>query len=1305
MALNNNTRETLIASYTGENVTDSRTLDIGTTFMPGDDPSGGYENLTTVQDEIILIRQFDFTDITTVDHDARPITAEEAWEIWTLPNAASSGSLMYTVSSSGTVTFTAATGWKWNRKDLTGGGTTEHILPDIKDSDKIYILRKTPSAIKSINFNPGSRLTAASLNVATDQSFRLAQENYALWHNFGTLNPSVGTAGGVCPLNAKGLIDEKYVDDTLFLTAQGQDGTGSVWDAKNMKITNCGSPGVTPLDTGDVVNRGYLEGVNNLNNYYLRDHINSVVAGIDAALQIFMDNTASNLAAKADLVGDPGVLDTAQLPKIAIAEFLTETDGSTPDSEAEMIALKDSEGNDPQIGDWTIRSDNGRQYILGKAPSSVAANWIQLAAPTADVDSIITANGGTETGAVTINATKLDVYTKAETYSRAEVTGIASLTNFYNKTHIDANLYTQSEVNDNFYNKSTSDGRYVQSASFGNTEVTATGGTTSRDLDDHFADWVNVKDFGAVGDGEADDTTAIQAALDHLTNGVRGTVFFPYGRYKVTSTINVRENNHLDLNGSTIEFNVTSSDTLFITASGSIDFTHTYTGTNTAFKKGDLDFTDSGLGSDSDFLTLGMPTWASRSLRIWTDDIMWYKDDNTEAGGDTNRYLGEWNKLAYVDDAEFELANPLRYTYTDSTSSNVRLELINTTKNIQIRNGILKDVSSISANQGTTALTINRYNEDVIVDNVTFEGFTTYAVRIEASQNIKITNCTFKGIQDVFANWNIASYGVAVRNGCENVVVDNCTFDKIWVPFHGSMDSSISTSYSRGPNHGIRFTNNQSEFIKERSRYDADGGDATYAGKTDYVGHNFWYCDDYKVSDNTIVGGETFGIYGLGGNATITNNTIKHSGTEYPVGEEDNEPASAVIHYYNVTEHEEVGVIISNNIIDTTRTVRGIYVRSGQLSGSARGSGISNGVVVSNNIIRNILSPGSWGIVVIGYDTNGIHGVTVEGNSISKSHRGIAVHHASEVIVSSNRVVCNLIDGENGVDMTSGPRYGIETIHIINSQISNNNIIMNRYDATSKNFAIAVQGPTTSKNILITGNNISGYRSDTGENSGDRIYYLNTSDNVTVSNNVARDVVGIWHEATDSSYVKQRVRTFGNLYYPSGEPNTGVGGVSWGKEMDTGFTPQIEVQQTTGSNSYTRQRPTNSRISTWSVNYPGTFIFNSSNQQEDFVLNDFWSLHGLAGPAGAEFLHFSVTVLCTGGSGGSDEAPAGWAKVNHTIRSGYDPVNHNLAPDLKITFMTTDGSALNSLGLSNETIKIGIMAVVADSIDTDGALY
>jgi hypothetical protein len=51
----------------------------------------------------------------------------------------------------------------------------------------------------------------------------------------------------------------------------------------------------------------------------------------------------------------------------------------------------------------------------------------------------------------------------------------------------------------------------------------------------------SVKSFGAKGDGTTDDTTAIQNAYNSLTNG--GTLFFPVGNYKVTSTLNFNKSN------------------------------------------------------------------------------------------------------------------------------------------------------------------------------------------------------------------------------------------------------------------------------------------------------------------------------------------------------------------------------------------------------------------------------------------------------------------------------------------------------------------------------------------------------------------------------------------------------------------------------------------------------------------------------------------------------------------------------------------------------------------------------------------
>lgn len=77
----------------------------------------------------------------------------------------------------------------------------------------------------------------------------------------------------------------------------------------------------------------------------------------------------------------------------------------------------------------------------------------------------------------------------------------------------------------------------------------ANGSTVARDIRDRFADYVHVKDFGAVGDGTTDDTVALTNAL-----AVGGKVLFEAGKtYKITAKLFVGHGDiDIDLNGSTI---------------------------------------------------------------------------------------------------------------------------------------------------------------------------------------------------------------------------------------------------------------------------------------------------------------------------------------------------------------------------------------------------------------------------------------------------------------------------------------------------------------------------------------------------------------------------------------------------------------------------------------------------------------------------------------------------------------------------------------------------------------------------------
>lgn len=95
----------------------------------------------------------------------------------------------------------------------------------------------------------------------------------------------------------------------------------------------------------------------------------------------------SGMANKADLVG--GVIPTAQLPAIAISEYLGQVA-----SESAMLALVG------QRGDWATRSDNSTTWILIADDATKIASWAQVLAPSGDGGAVVSVAG--KTGVVSL---------------------------------------------------------------------------------------------------------------------------------------------------------------------------------------------------------------------------------------------------------------------------------------------------------------------------------------------------------------------------------------------------------------------------------------------------------------------------------------------------------------------------------------------------------------------------------------------------------------------------------------------------------------------------------------------------------------------------------------------------------------------------------------------------------------------------------------------------------------------------------------------------------------------------------------
>lgn len=138
------------------------------------------------------------------------------------------------------------------------------------------------------------------------------------------------------------------------------------------------------------------------------------------------------------------------------------------------------------------------------------------------------------------------------------------------------------EVNDHVWHDTPVSGTTVHNASV--IAFTPTGtGSVATTTQAKLRESVSVKDFGAVGDGVADDTAEIQAAVTHaIASGY--SVFMPAGTYLITDSITCSSKTqiigeHYSMsatnNGTKISFAPTAAKDLFVLGSGA-GFTDAY---------------------------------------------------------------------------------------------------------------------------------------------------------------------------------------------------------------------------------------------------------------------------------------------------------------------------------------------------------------------------------------------------------------------------------------------------------------------------------------------------------------------------------------------------------------------------------------------------------------------------------------------------------------------------------------------------------------------------------------------------------
>lgn len=368
---------------------------------------------------------------------------------------------------------------------------------------------------------------------------------------------------------------------------------------------------------------------------------------------------------------------------------------------------------------------------------------------------------------------------------------------------------------------------------------------------------INVKDFGAIGDGNFDDTISIQNALDYVSN--HGTsLFFPSGFYKVTNNLSLylTGDHSISLYGegpglSVIMLNTGGKDGITINAPG--NWWLFATGGSTGFSMSNLTLTTNNNNSGSGIKIIGN-SYVGRPMRSLCF---------------TNVEVQGYNQLTQGFAIWFDI---YQYGEIRIANCNLRLNANSTGTGIFVRSG----------SQGTSTSNIEVVNTDFVYGDRGIEtgnffeglyvsncGFVnqTYGLycNVVAESGFNVTNCHF----------NCRNAGLYLK-GMVQANISNCLI------YGGSQNEKAGIVIASGSS-DIVITGNS--IIGQSSDYGIIVSTIPNDNYGCYIGSNYisrfnktgiWLKSDAKnvrVGDNLI-------LYCSGGR--ILNNATSQNSIQYP---------------------------------------------------------------------------------------------------------------------------------------------------------------------------------------------------------------------------------------------------------------------------------------------------------------------------------------------------------------------------------------------------------------------------------------
>jgi len=279
-------------------------------------------------------------------------------------------------------------------------------------------------------------------------------------------------------------------------------------------------------------------------------------------------------------------------------------------------------------------------------------------------------------------------------------------------------------------------------------------GAVQRTVELKLQDVVSVKDFGAVGDGVTDDTAAIQAAIDSLSNG--GTLLFPFGVYIITdslevgvSNLNIAGNNST-IDGSGMEIAAQRGEALIRFVSPSASVATTLSASASA-------------GDTQIQVTSSTGMQVGNLVRCISDKVQ-YRNSSVLA------YFNDQNIIKAITGATITLEHPLTYDL-DISGNTVSVTAVSAIENLKVTGltfiGAGEYFPNPTGGGGASHMGLYFYKaKNVLVKNCAFRNLQGAAVWAEYVNDIEVSHCFIEGYDETVAtNSNTAFYGVYFVRG------------------------------------------------------------------------------------------------------------------------------------------------------------------------------------------------------------------------------------------------------------------------------------------------------------------------------------------------------------------------------------------------------------------------------------------------------------------------------------------------------------------------------------------------------------